>query len=98
MGHPNAVGQTFVSAQTVFNLATRDVGLLLSEPERVSPTQFRFVLTGLPGQCYTILKSTNLSSANWSVLLVTNAPAESFTVLDPWATNRSAFYRAVTGP
>jgi hypothetical protein len=93
--YAGAYGQTFVSAQTVFNLATASAAPKLSQPARLSATQFRFLLTGLAGQYYTIQKSTNLSSTNWSDLLVTNTPAM---VIDSSATNSKAFYRALFGP
>jgi len=70
----------------------------LGQPAKSSPTQFRFQLTGIAGQNYTIQRSTNLSSTNWSVLFVTNAPAASFFVIDPTATNGRTFYRALFGP
>jgi len=97
-GHPNAVGVTFVGAQTVFSLSTTPATPVLSEPERLSPSEFQFLVTGLAGQTYIILKSSDLASTDWSVLLVTNAPASSFTVVDPLATNSSSFYRAVSCP
>ena len=68
------------------------------QPSKPSPTQFRFLLTGIQGQNYTIQKSTNLSLPNWSFLFVTNAPATSFFVIDPTATNSRAFYCALFGP
>lgn len=90
-----AFGVTLASAQTVFSLATASAAPTLSQPSRPSATQFRFLLTGLAGQPYTILKSTNLNSTNWSILLVTNAPA---VVIDSAATNSHSFYRALSGP
>jgi hypothetical protein len=40
--------------------------------------------------------STNL--ANWSTLLVTNLPNNSFFIFDDHATNGQRFYRALLGP
>lgn len=98
-GHPNAMGLTLVSSQTVFPLGTTSFETpVLSAPEWLSPTEFGFVLTGQPDQNYTILKSTTLDSTNWSVLLVTNSFEPSVLIVDPSATNGSAFYRAVSGP
>jgi hypothetical protein len=98
-GHPNAMGLTLVSSQTVFPLGTTSIETpVLSAPEWLSPTEFGFVLTGQPDQNYTILKSTTLDATNWSVLLVTNSFAPSVPIVDPSATNGSAFYRAVSGP
>jgi hypothetical protein len=42
--------------------------------------------------------STNLNSTNWLPLFITNAPANSFMVIDPAATNPQRFYRALVGP
>jgi len=96
--YPGAVGVAVVSAQTFFTLGTAAAAPTLAQPTKPSSTQFRFLLTGVAGQNYTILKSTNLNSTNWFVLLVTNAPATSFFVLDASATNSRAFYRALSGP
>lgn len=94
--YPGAFGVAAVSAQTAFNLVTASAVPALSQPVRLSATQFRFLLSGLAGQHYTIHKSTNLSTTNWSVLLITNnAPA---TIIDASATNSHAFYRALLGP
>lgn len=93
--YPGAYGLAGVVSQTFFNLSTLSLAPKLDSPARLSSSEFRFDLTGLAEQNYTILKSTNLNSTNWSVLLVTNAPA---VVVDSSATNSRAFYRAVFGP
>jgi hypothetical protein len=98
VAYPGAYGVTVVSAQTAFNLTTASAVPALSQPARLSATQFRFLLNGLAGQNYTIQKSTNLSTTNWSVLFITNAPATSIQIIDPAATNSRAFYRALLGP
>ena len=57
----------------------------------------RRVLSRSPtGSGNTVQFSTALT--NWSTLLVTNAPASSFTVLDPTAPGRYGFYRVLLGP
>jgi hypothetical protein len=91
-------GGTTAAAQTSFPIATVSGGPILSQPTKTSATQFRFLVTGIAMQNYIIEKSTNISSTNWSALFVTNAPADSFFVVDPSATNGRAFYRAVLGP
>jgi hypothetical protein len=58
--------------------------------------QFQLLLSGLAGQNYTVQFSTTLT--NWSTLLVTNAPANSFTVVDPNAPGTKGFYRVLVGP
>ncbi|MGA2028516.1 MAG: carboxypeptidase regulatory-like domain-containing protein [Verrucomicrobiota bacterium] len=61
--------------------------------------QFQMRLTGGSNQNYTIQVSTNLSSTNWTTLFVTNnAVTNSFIIVDPSATNKQRFYRAVVGP
>jgi hypothetical protein len=61
--------------------------------------QFQMRLTGGSNQNYTIQVSTNLSSPNWTTLFITNnAATNSFIVVDPNATNKQRFYRAVVGP
>lgn len=93
--YPNAYGTALICAQTAFSLTTRSAAPELTSPERLSPTQFQFLLNGLPGGYYAIQKSTNLNSTSWSTLIITNAPA---VIVDASATNRNAFYRAVSAP
>ena len=57
---------------------------------------FQLQLSGLAGQNYTVQFSRTLT--NWSTLLVTNAPASSFTVVDPSAPDGNGFYRVLVGP
>ena len=62
-----------------------------------SPTdRFQLALSGLVGQNYTVQFSTTLT--NWTTLLITNAPASSFTVIDPTAPGSDGFYRILLGP
>jgi hypothetical protein len=71
---------------------------VLSLPDWLT-NQFQMRLTGAANQNYTIQVSTNLSSANWTTLFITNnAVTNSFIVVDPTATNKQRFYRAVIGP
>ena len=61
--------------------------------------RFQMRLTGASNQNYTVQMSTNLSSATWISLLVTNSPAtNSFLLTDPSATNQQRFYRILIGP
>ncbi len=80
-----------------FSLVIRAAPVLLM-PLKDSEGQFSFLLSGIAGQTYAIQKTTNLASTAWSVLYVTNAPADLFPLVDPTATNGDAFYRAIFIP
>ena len=61
--------------------------------------QFQMRLSGVTGQNYTVQLSPNVSSSNWTTLVITNSStANSFLVTDPNATNNQRFYRALVGP
>ncbi len=93
--YPGAVGVGAYFKQTHFTLATAIGGAILSEPVRSSASTFQFRLTGMAGQNYTIQATTNMSaSPGWFTVFVTNAPANSFIVVDPGATNSRRYYRA----
>lgn len=96
--YPIPYGSSLVCAQTVFPLATTSAGPIIEQPVMLTSTQFGFMLTGDEGQNYTIQRCTNLTTMQWTDLFVTNAPAPTFMVIDPNATNRSAFYRVLVGP
>ncbi len=68
----------------------------LSSPAKPSATQFRFQVSGVAGQNYTIQVSTNL--INWNSIAFTNAPTATFTVVLSQATNGPGFYRVMVGP
>ena len=59
--------------------------------------QFQMLVTGTVGQPYTVQASTNLTSANWTSVLVTNLSGGTFLFNDPNATNQQRFYR-ILGP
>jgi hypothetical protein len=63
-----------------------------------SSKNFQFSVTVSPGQTCTVQMSTNLDSASWVSLLVTNPPFNTFQVTDPNATNPRCFYRVLQGP
>jgi hypothetical protein len=69
----------------------------LGQPSR-SGSQFQFFVSATAGQNYTVQVSTNLNSANWSSILVTNPSMNSFFITDPNATNPARFYRVLIGP
>jgi hypothetical protein len=59
---------------------------VLGSPSRLA-NQFAMRLTGAANQNYTVQMSMNLSSPNWTSLLVTNsATTNSFILTDPNAT------------
>lgn len=68
----------------------------LASPIRLSNTAFQFTVIGTAGQSYTIQYSTTLTT--WDPILTTNAPSDSFEVVDPNATNSFAFYRVYVNP
>ncbi len=94
--YPGAVGATVTAVQTWFPLTGASGAPVLSQPVRLSSTQFRFQLSGIVGQNYTVQYSTTLT--NWNTLLITNAPANAFLLLDSAATNAHRYYRAKVGP
>jgi hypothetical protein len=63
----------------------------LSQPVRISPSQFVFGLNGSPGVNYTIQASTDLS--HWSDLFSLNLTSNWMSVQDNQATNNVKFYR-----
>jgi hypothetical protein len=89
-----------VAAQTAFPMATPSARPVLSQPTRISATQFGFLLSGVSGQNYTVLTTTNpaLPLANWSTLLITNLPGSSAFIQDNTASNQRRFYRVKVGP
>jgi hypothetical protein len=98
--YPGAVGVTLLGVHTAFSLAAPSSLPLLSQPARLSGTQFRFLLSGATGQNYTVLASTNLALylSNWSAVLTTNLSASPASIQDNQATNQRRFYRVRVGP
>jgi len=99
--YPGAAGVTVVAAMTSFPLALASSSLpALSQPTRISSTQFGILLSGVPGQNYTVLVSTNAARplTNWATLLITNLSASPALIQDNQATNKQRFYRVKAGP
>jgi hypothetical protein len=99
--YPGIAGVTIVAAMTSFPLALASSSLpMLSQPTRISTTQFGFLLSGVPGQNYTVLVATNAARplTNWSTLLITNLSASPALIQDNQATNKQRFYRVKVGP
>jgi hypothetical protein len=98
--YPGAVGVTLLGVHTAFPVTAPSSLPLLSQPARITPTQFRFLLSGATGTSYTVLASTNpaLQSSNWSTLLTTNLSSSPATIQDNQATSQQRFYRVRVGP
>jgi hypothetical protein len=102
VGNPSQVGsyqftvrltdsnQQFV--EQAFALEVRaSGGLVRVQPKMRSPGQFELRVSGQTGQTYTIQYSTDLR--NWFPLVTTNAPSDSFDVVDVTASDAARFYR-----
>jgi hypothetical protein len=98
--YPGAVGATVVGVQTWFPLAMASASPVLGEPAKLSGTQFSFQLSGIAGQNYTVLASTNvtLPMSNWFPVLTTNLSTSPAYIEDNQATNAQRFYRVLVGP
>ncbi|MDB6065527.1 MAG: regulator of chromosome condensation [Pedosphaera sp.] len=79
---------------TVYPLGTA----LISQPQRSSPTQFSFNVTGSVGVNYTLQVSTNLAATNWTPLYSFQLTNNPFALVDSHATNSPRFYRVLKGP
>ena len=69
------------------------VSVLLSAPQPVPPTMFRFSYTANPGLNYIVQRSTNLASPNWTTLVTNLAGSGSINFTDQNATFNPGFYR-----
>ena len=98
--YPGAMGLTLVAVRTRLSLAAPSVAPAVSRPARISGTQFGFQLSGLQGQNYTVLFSTNVSlpMSNWLPVLITNLSTSPVFIEDNQATNKQRFYRVLFGP
>jgi hypothetical protein len=98
--YPGAVGVTLLGVHTAFTVTVPSSLPALSQPARISPTQFRFLLSGATGTNYTVLASTNpaLHLSDWFTLLTTNLSSSPATIQDNQATSQQRFYRVRVGP
>ncbi len=94
-----------VTDSSVSDLPTNKVFSIIinARPVLGSPTwltnRFQMWLMGAANQDYTVQMSTNLNSAAWASLFVTNnTTTNSFPITDPNATNNQRFYRVLIGP
>jgi len=96
-GFADLSGPHFVSippTNAVLNLTVYPIGTpAISGPHRFSATQFGFTVTGATNVNYTVETSTNLTSANWTTLFSFLMTTNPFTIMDPYATNKTRFYR-----
>jgi hypothetical protein len=95
-GNGNDLIAEFIPIQINFVSPSSPV---LSLPTRKSGSQFGFLLSGVSGQTYTVLASTNVSLplSSWSPILTTNLSSSSAIIQDDQATNQWRFYRAKVG-
>jgi hypothetical protein len=109
-GTPTASGTFNFTAQVsdvTSNIALRALSLTIlpsvtatlgSAAYSITNGRFQMMVNGATGQNYTLQMSTNLSSTNWTSILVTNPAANPFLLMDPSATNPARFYRLLLGP
>jgi hypothetical protein len=72
---------------------------VLSLAKYLGNGRFQLQLNGMAGQNYTLQMATNLVSATWNTVLITNnSTTNSFLVTDPNATNSARYYRILLGP
>jgi hypothetical protein len=98
--YPGATGMTLIGASTAFPMSAPAASLpVLSQPMRISPTQFGFLLSGTVGQNYTVLSATNANRllSTWAVILTTNLTSTPAFIQDNQATNTQRFYRVKVG-
>jgi plastocyanin len=69
------------------------VSVLLSAPQPVPPTKFRFSYTANAGLSYIVQRSTNLLSPNWTTLVTNTAGSGSINFTDLNASFNPGFYR-----
>ncbi len=65
----------------------------LSQPARISPTQFGFDVIGSVNVNYSVQVSTNLAGTNWANLVTFQLSSNNFPIVDNQATNSPRFYR-----
>jgi plastocyanin len=85
-GGATATNQVAISVVT-------PVSVLLSAPQPVPPTKFRFSYTANAGLSYIVQRSTNLLSPNWTTLVTNTAASSSINFTDLNASFNPGFYR-----
>jgi hypothetical protein len=84
-----------VSRAVSLQIQAATVRPALSAAGRLGASQFQFTVTGTAGQTYSI--DTTPDFKQWTTVLVTNAPANSFPIQMDRSTNRATFYRVKVG-
>jgi hypothetical protein len=84
-----------VSRAVSLQIQAAPVRPALSAPGKLGASQFQFTVTGTAGQTYSI--DTTSDFKQWTTVLVTNAPANSFPIQMDRSTNRATFYRVKVG-
>jgi hypothetical protein len=84
-------GQTNKLIQLVINPQP-----MLTQPSRLSASQFQFHLLGSLSQNYTLQYSTDLNG--WTSFMITNPVISDAIIIDSTATNPARSYRALIGP
>jgi plastocyanin len=85
-GGAKATNQVSISVVT-------PVSVMLSAPQPVPPTKFKFSYTANSGLSYIVQRSTNLDSPNWATLVTNMAGSSSINFTDLNATFNPGFYR-----
>lgn len=78
----------------VLNLVVYPIGTpVISSPQRISSTQFGFVVSGVTNGSYTVQVSTSLAPTSWSTVTSFTLFTNPVPVVDIHATNSPRFYR-----
>jgi len=78
----------------IYNFTVYPIGTpIISGQQRISSTQFGFLVSGASSVNYTVFASTNLSTTNWLNLFSFQLTTNPFPVVDTHATNKQRFYR-----
>lgn len=78
----------------ILNITVYPIGTpFINSPQRISPTQFGFVLNGAINVSYTVQVSSDPSSTNWAPLFSLQLTNTATWLVDANATNGSRFYR-----
>jgi len=84
-------GLTATNAVTVH--VVTPVAILLSAPQFLTPTDFRFKYTANPGLKYIVQRSSGLSSGTWTTLSTNVAGSSPVLFDDPTASGNPGYYR-----
>ena len=84
-------GLTATNAVTVH--VVTPVAILLSAPQFLSPSDFRFNYTANPGLTYIVQRSSSLSSGTWTTLSTNVAGSSPVLFDDPTASGNPGYYR-----